>query len=102
MSVISRSEVGTEQAANLALVRELIGEGRPLSFGFGNYSDELRRLDHAVADIQQDILFMVADGDAVMTRFRISGTIRGNGTGVTSTGLMVHRVVDGRVVEAWI
>jgi predicted ester cyclase len=73
-----------------------------MAIGIGNCTNELDRLQGAFTELDREILFMVADGDAVMTRFRMTGTMPSHGAVVTSTGLMVHRVVDGRVVEAWI
>jgi predicted ester cyclase len=114
MSVISKERVETKQADNMAVVRELIRrEGAP-AIGLGNYSAELDRLRQAFAGLTKDILFMAADGDTVMTRFRMTGTLADHqnderdtrdvyrNVAVTASGLMVHRVVGGRVVEAWI
>jgi predicted ester cyclase len=102
MSVISREDVGTEQADNMAIVRELVGRDGAPAIGHGNYTAELDRLHDAFADLTQDILFMIADGDTVMTRFRITGTLAGDGPAMTASGLMVHRLAGGQVVEAWI
>jgi predicted ester cyclase len=102
MAVMTSEEVGTTQADNMAVVRAFINGGPCPAGTEGNYTAELHRLDDALANIGQEILFMVADGDTVMTRFCLSGDIAETGVGVISTGLMVHRVVDGTVVEAWI
>jgi predicted ester cyclase len=102
LSVISRDEVGEQQASNLALVRELVDRDDAPAVEQGNYTAELDRLRDAFSELTQDILFMVADGETVMTRFHMTGALPDNGPALTASGLMVHRVVDGRVVEAWI
>jgi steroid delta-isomerase-like uncharacterized protein len=52
---------------------------------------------------------VVATGDRVVVRFTARGTHRGTwwgaeGTGrvVATTGIAVHRVVDGRIAETWV
>jgi predicted ester cyclase len=102
LSVISRDEVGTQQASNLALVRELVDRDDAAAIALGNYTAEFDRLRDAFTELNQDILFMVADGDTVMTRFHMTGALPDNGPALTASGLMVHRVVGGQVVEAWI
>jgi hypothetical protein len=102
MAVMTSEEVGTTQADNMAVVRAFINGGPPAAGTYGNYTAELDRVGDTLANIGQEILFMVADGDTVMTRFCLSGDIAQTDVAVTSTGLMVHRLVDGTVVEAWI
>jgi predicted ester cyclase len=107
LSVISRDEVGEQQASNLALVRELVDryDAQDVvapAVQRGNYTTELDRLRDAFTELRQDILFMMADGDTVMTRFHMTGALKDNGPALTASGLMVHRVVGGQVVEAWI
>ena len=50
----------------------------------------------------------IAEGDKVVTRWRFSGTQRGelyghpaSGNTVSVAGFHVHRIVDGRIVEVW-
>jgi hypothetical protein len=103
MAVMTSEGVGTTQANNMAAVRAFINDHAAVRPGAaGNYTAELDRLAGALANMGQEVLFMVADGDTVMTRFCLSGDIAETDVAVTSTGLMVHRVVDGAVVEAWI
>jgi len=49
-----------------------------------------------------------AEGDKVVTRWRFSGTHRGDFAGlaptgrqVTGGGITVHRIADGKIVEEW-
>jgi steroid delta-isomerase-like uncharacterized protein len=59
-------------------------------------------------DSQATIEEIVAEGDLVVTRWTVRGTHTGEWRGiaptgkpVTITGITIHRVVDGKIVEAW-
>ncbi len=60
----------------------------------------------AFPDMALEILEMIAEGGAVVTPWRTTATHRGpyrgvapTGQQVTWSGLALHRVVDGRIVE---
>jgi steroid delta-isomerase-like uncharacterized protein len=59
-------------------------------------------------DSQATIEEIVAEGDLVVTRWTVRGTHEGEWRGiaptgkpVTITGMTIHRVVDGKIAEAW-
>ncbi|MFQ5944520.1 MAG: ester cyclase [Anaerolineales bacterium] len=62
----------------------------------------------AFPDMNIYIEDQIAEGDLVITRFKIRGTHQGVFAGipptnkqVTGTGIGIDRIVDGRIVEAW-
>jgi predicted ester cyclase len=69
----------------------------------------------AFPDYHRTIEQQIAEGDTVVTRWTMRGTHRGPFTSqslgrtiaptrrtVTVSGVAIHRVVDGRIVEAWV
>jgi len=59
-------------------------------------------------DITATVEDVFGDGDKVCTRWTLRGTHRGEFAGlsptnrtVTMTGMTVHRIADGRIVEEW-
>lgn len=63
----------------------------------------------AFPDAQVKIVFQLAEGDKVVTRYTWSGTHQGEFYGVPATGKQVSwsstvtfRVADGRIREAWL
>ena len=69
--------------------------------------EEVERSNGAFPDTQVTVDFQVAEDDLVVTRWRFEGTHTGPGYGeptgrhVSVSGIHVHRVVDGRIVEIW-
>src|SRR5215213_10236086 len=63
----------------------------------------------AFPDLQNTIEDMVADGDKVVMRFRGSGTHQGEteafgpptGKSMEMTGIIIKRLSEGKIVEAW-
>jgi predicted ester cyclase len=62
----------------------------------------------AFPDAKHAIDFQVAEGDLVVTQVTAKGTHTGSimgetptGRAVTATGITVHRVVNGKLVEKW-
>ncbi len=65
-------------------------------------------LHAAFSDLRMDAEDVIAEGDKVVTRVRISGTHRGEFMGIDPTGNRVEisgidilRVADGKIVEHW-
>jgi predicted ester cyclase len=62
----------------------------------------------AIPDIHFEILDEIASGDKVVTRWRLRGTLLGplfgfqaTGKTGTATGITIHRVAEGKVIETW-
>jgi steroid delta-isomerase-like uncharacterized protein len=60
----------------------------------------------AFPDTRHTIEDMIAEGDKVVTRFTVRGTHHGTymnipptGKSITVTGIWIHRLMDGRIVE---
>ena len=60
----------------------------------------------AFPDSEHTIEDMIAEGDKVVTRFTVRGTHQGTfmdipptGKSICVTGIWIHRLVDGRIVE---
>ncbi len=67
-----------------------------------------RRLHQAFPDLHVAIEDMIAEGDKVVARNRVTGTHQGEYMGIAPTGkaiayneIFIFRVVDGRIVETW-
>lgn len=61
-----------------------------------------------LSDLQMNVEDMVAEGDKVVARLRVSGTHQGESMGnaptgnqVTFTGIDILRIAEGKVVEHW-
>lgn len=82
---------------------------------------DMHIIDHeqmhtAFPDMHQDITSIAATGDTVTTRFTMKGTHRGplvdrtrggrilmaTGKPVTWSGVVVHRIVNGKIEEGWL
>lgn len=62
----------------------------------------------ALPDAKHSVDFQVAEGDLVVTQITATGTHTGSimgetptGRRVTASGITVHRVVNGKLVEKW-
>jgi len=62
----------------------------------------------AIPDLRIEVEDSVAEGDAVVLRWRVGGTHRGEGLGIPPSGRTVDahgmswfRIRDGRMVEGW-
>ena len=101
---------------NLAIIDELcapdyVDHSPPLP-GMGEGSAAVRKAHETLAaafpDTVHTIEAMIAEGDLVVTRLRGRATFTGeclgippNGKVVEITGITIHRVVDGKLVEHW-
>jgi steroid delta-isomerase-like uncharacterized protein len=66
------------------------------------------RFKKAFPDAQVQIVFQLAEGDKVVTRYTWSGTHQGEFVGIPATGKQVKwtatitfRIADGKIREAW-
>jgi steroid delta-isomerase-like uncharacterized protein len=83
--------------------------GRPIIQGREAFRQWLSNADSSTwGNWQADIEETVAEGDLVVVRWTIRGTHEGEWRGVaptgkpvTVTGMTIHRVVDGKIAEAW-
>jgi len=62
----------------------------------------------AYPDLRVMVEDTVVEGDRIATRCRVTGTHRGHGIGLSPTsrevdftGMVIVRVTDGKIVEAW-
>jgi predicted ester cyclase len=79
-----------------------------------SHRDDFARLRATFPDLHLEIEDMVAEGDKVVTRFRLTGThanplnqangnvIAATGKRISWTGVTIHRIADGKVAEGWI
>jgi steroid delta-isomerase-like uncharacterized protein len=101
---------------NLAVIEELIPEDyidhNPAISGLGSGREGIRRyimmLKAAFPDAIHIIDDQMAEGDKVMTRLTARGTFTGEilgyeptGEVVTVSGIAVHRIANGQLVEHW-
>ena len=85
-------------------------ESLPASLTGHDGARELLRVWHAaLPDLRLDIQHIVAGGENVVVRFRLTGTHKGAFMGVPPTGKTVRvpymdvwRIADGRIVENWV
>ena len=101
---------------NLSIIDELcapdyVDHSPPLP-GMGEGSEAVRKANETLAaafpDTVHTIEAMIAEGDLVVTRLRGRATFTGeclgippNGKVVEITGITIHRVADGKLVEHW-
>jgi steroid delta-isomerase-like uncharacterized protein len=76
--------------------------------GHAGVRQDLSVYQTAFSDIQITVEDQIAEGDCVATRATLSGThveelsgIPPTGNRVTVTGIVIHRMTDGRLVEGW-
>jgi len=77
--------------------------------GREGYRQALISLTNAFPDYHTTVEDMIAEGDKVVYRWTDSGTHRGEFMGiaptnkrVTFTGITIHRIVGGKLVERWV
>jgi len=101
---------------NLAIIDELcapdyVDHSPPLP-GMGEGSEAVRNANRTLAaafpDTVHTIEAMIAEGDLVVTRLRGRGTFLGECLGIPPnekvveiTGISIHRIADGKLVEHW-
>lgn len=100
---------------NEAAVDEMFAED---GIGYGLGSENIvgpeqfkvfhRAFVSAYPDLRVTVEDTVVEGDKIATRCRVTGTHRGAGIGVAATdqpvdftGMVIVRVQDGKIVEAW-
>ncbi|GAG66025.1 unnamed protein product [marine sediment metagenome] len=66
-------------------------------------------LRNAFPDLKFKIEDQIAEGDKVATRWVVIGTHKGEYMGVaatgkfvSNTGISLHRIIDGKMVESWV
>lgn len=66
-------------------------------------------LRNAFPDLKFKIEDQIAEGDKVATRWAVTGTHKGEYMGVaatgkfvSNTGISLHRIIDGKMVESWV
>lgn len=100
---------------NLAVIPELFAPNyffrSPLGIevkGPEDFKQTVAMMRTAFPDIHVTIDDILAEGDKVATRFTMTGTFKGEFTGIaptgkkfTATGIIITRWVGGKEVEAW-
>lgn len=81
---------------------------RPEITHFDNYKAWVDENRTAFPDFRVVVHDMITEKDKVASRWTITGTHKGDFSGVpptsvlvTMTGMSIHRLVDGKIVEAW-
>lgn len=85
-----------------------IGETEPDLRGPDDFKPFVRNLRTALPDIRIDVEDAVAEADMVCVRLVLQGTHTGDGLGIPPTGryvrvtgLVMARMVNGQMIEAW-
>jgi len=90
------------------------GDGVSPTMDRVSHKDDFQRLRCTFPDLHLDIEDMIAEGNRVMTRFRMTGThmaplLQANGNTIAATGkklswtgITVHRIEKGKIAEGWI
>ena len=100
---------------NLAVLDEIVApdfvsHGGPpeLPPGREGYKQFFATAHSAFPDFHSTLEDMIAEGDKVVERFTARGTHRGEWMGIpptgkqmTVTGIGIHRISDGKIVEDW-
>lgn len=84
------------------------GLGTEPIVGPENFKTFHRAFVSAYPDLKVHVEDTVVEGDKIATRCRVTGSHRGDGIGVAPTdrpvdftGMVIVRVKDGKIVEAW-
>ena len=115
-AVVKRNFDEVWNQGNLAAADEIFSpdyvrhwpDGRDV-FGPEATKQAVKAFHAAYPDMQFTIQDLIAEGDRVATRYTFRGTQRGEFMGVaatnelqTSSGMIIYRLVEGRIVEDWI
>jgi steroid delta-isomerase-like uncharacterized protein len=94
---------------NVALADELLAPdyvNRSLNADLAGFKGYLATIKGAFSDLRLEIHELVAEGDAVVARYTMEGTITGSmmgvapsGKKVSARGLTYYRLVNGKIVE---
>ena len=81
----------------------------PLEMGPEGVKGRIVAYRRAIPDLAIDILDRIAEGDKVVTRWRLHGRhlgpfegVAGTGGQVSVTGTTMHRIAGGRIAEQWV
>lgn len=80
-----------------------------LGTGLDAVKQVVRTYRTAFPDLHLTIEDLLADGDKVVTRWTVRGTHRGDlqgiapsGKEITTPGISISRIVEGRIAEEWV
>lgn len=100
----------SEDAVDEMLAADGVGYGLPGGpiQGPEAFKEYQRLLISVYPDLRVEVLDTVVEGDKVAARCRVTGVHQGNGLGIMATnlpveftGMLILRVVDGKIAEAW-
>ena len=74
---------------------------RPLPKYFDDYKKSMLGFMTNMPDMHVKTLALVAEGDKVAILSTTSGTNLGNGKRMVFTGIVLHRIADGQIIENW-
>ena len=112
---IVRRYVGVHDHKNLEVLDDIVspdysyhGPGDVRLNGLADLRQFISQYHTAFPDLNFTVEDMIAEGDKVVTRFKISATHTGELTGtaptgnqVNATGIFIVRIVDRKVVAEW-
>jgi predicted ester cyclase len=87
---------------NLGLADELLAPGyvnRATGADLAGFKQMLGGLSSVLTDIQYDMDDLVAEGDAVVARWKMEATNNGSGKKLSARGLTYYRLANGKIVE---
>jgi predicted ester cyclase len=87
---------------NLGLADELLAPGyvnRATGTDLAGFKQMLGGLRSVLTDIQYDMDDLVAEGDAVVARWKMEATNNGTGKKLSARGLTYYRLANGKIVE---
>ena len=74
---------------------------RPLPKYFDDYKKSMLGFMTSMPDMHVQTHALVAEGDKVAILSTTSGTNLGNGKRMVFTGIVLHRIADGQIIENW-
>jgi predicted ester cyclase len=87
---------------NPGLADELLAPGyvnRAMGSDLAGFKQMLGGLRSVLTDIQYDKVDLVAEGDAVVARWKMEATNNGSGKKLSARGLTYYRLANGKIVE---
>ena len=113
---IGRKAIEVFNTGDLSVVDEITAEGAvghdpaqpEESVGPEGAKAVVQMYRDAFSDLNLKVEHQISDGDFVVTRWTSSGTNDGSlaglpptGKAITGSGILIDKVVDGKVVESW-
>ena len=70
--------------------------------GYAGHDAWIRTARTAVPDFHVAYEDLIAEGDRVVGRWTVRGTLAATGEPIMTTGIHIYRIVEGKIAEMWV